>query len=116
MVVLQNANWLWFNLILFPLVILLIRLKFKKTFYSFDDEVLLIGKGRIETHIIYLPFFKVQNIKMKQTLFQQRKDVVDIILQTASGKIKIPCIEKERATQIYNYTVYKVEKSTELWM
>ena len=78
--------------------------------------MLLVGRGLLETHITYLEFFKVQNIKMKQTIFQQKKGVVDLILQTASGKIRIPCVKVGRANEIYNYLLYKVETSNESWM
>lgn len=104
------------NLILIPLMIVLIKLKFNKTFFKMNSDMMLIGKGRVETHHIFLPFYKVQNIKIKQTLFQQRKKVVDLIFQTASGKVKIPCIKKEKAMAIYNYTLYQVESNTKSWM
>lgn len=112
----KDSTWFWVNSVLIPLTILLIQLKYKKAFYQFNNELLLVGKGRIETHLTYLPLFKVQNIKMKQTIFQQRRNVVNLVLQTASGKIKIPCIEKERATALYNYILYKVESNKESWM
>ncbi len=48
---------------------------------------------------------------MKQTIFQERNKVADLVFQTASGKIKIPCIEKSEAIKIYNYTLFKVETS-----
>mgnify|MGYP000574594872 FL=1 len=78
--------------------------------------MLLVGRGLLETHLIYLEIFKVQNIEMKQTIFQKRSKVADIILQTASGKIKIPCIHYKEALKIYNHTLYKVETSTAPWM
>ena len=106
----------WINTLLIPLLILLVQMKYKKAFYKFNNDILLVGKGRIETHNTYLPMFKVQNIKMKQTLFQQKRNVVDLILQTASGKIKIPCIEKERAIKLYNYILFKVESNNHSWM
>jgi putative membrane protein len=78
--------------------------------------MLLVGSGLLETHLTYLEIFKVQNIKMKQTIFQRRSNVADIILQTASGKINIPCIRIEDAIKIYNHTLYKVETSKTSWM
>jgi putative membrane protein len=112
----KDATWLWVNTFVIPVTILLIYLKYKKSFYQFNKEILLVGKGRIETHLTYLPFFKVQNIKMKQTIFQKRKKVVNLVLQTASGKITIPCVEKNRAITLYNYILYKVESNKESWM
>ena len=53
---------------------------------------------------------------MKQTIFQERSNVADVILQTASGKIKIPCLNFDEAIKIYNHTLYKVETSQQEWM
>ena len=78
--------------------------------------MLLVGKGLLETHVTYLEIFKVQNIKIQQTIFQKRSNVADLILQTASGKIKIPCIDFNEAIKIYNHTLYKVETSQTSWM
>jgi putative membrane protein len=99
-----------------PIVVFLIFKKVKKRFYKISDAMLLVGKGLLETHIIYLEIFKVQNIKLEQTIFQKRSNVADLILQTASGKIKIPCLNFEDAIKIYNHTLCKVETSQEAWM
>ena len=99
-----------------PIVVFLILKKVKKRFYKMSDEMLLVGKGLLETHITYLEIFKVQNIKMQQTIFQKRSNVADIILQTASGKIRIPCVNFDDAVKIYNHTLIKVETSQTAWM
>ena len=75
-----------------------------------------MGKGLLETHLTYLDIFKVQNIKMKQSIFQKRGNVADLVLQTASGKIEIPCMAYQEAIKIYNHTLYKVETSNAPWM
>ena len=103
-------------LVVIPIVVFLIFKKVKKRFYKISDEMLLVGRGLLETHLTYLEIFKVQNIKMKQTIFQQKSNVADLILQTASGKIKIPCLNFEDAIKIYNHTLYKVETSQKQWM
>ncbi|WP_405567405.1 PH domain-containing protein [Polaribacter sp. Asnod6-C07] len=103
-------------LLVIPIVVFLVFTKVKKRFYKTSDSMLLVGKGLLETHITYLEIFKVQNIKMKQTIFQKRSNVADIILQTASGKIKIPCIPFSDAINIYNHTLYKVENTNKEWM
>ena len=104
------------NMLLIPVFGLLIHLSFKKTFYKFSSDLLLLGSGSLGTHYTYLPFFKVQNIQIKQNIFQERRNIVDLVFQTAAGKIKIPCIKKEKAIEIYDYTLYKVENSTASWM
>tara|TARA_B100000795_G_C22803315_1_gene443168 strand:- start:2471 stop:3964 length:1494 start_codon:yes stop_codon:yes gene_type:complete len=107
---------LFINLLLIPFSFFLVHKKNKKTFYKISNNLILVGKGLIETHHTYFQLFKVQNVKMKQTIFQQRKDVVDLILQTASGKIKIPCISTKNGTDIYNHILFNVENSKQPWM
>ena len=106
----------WINILLIPAFIFLIELSYKKQYYLFNDEFLLVGQGTIETHKTYVPFFKVQHVKLKQTVFQAHKNIADLVFQTASGKIKIPCISIEKAHKIYNYTLFKVETSQKSWM
>lgn len=103
-------------IIVIPISVFLIIKKTKKRFYKISEEMILVGKGLLETHLTYLEIFKVQNIEMKQTIFQKRSNVADLVLQTASGKIKIPCINFEKAIDIYNHTLFKVESSKAAWM
>ncbi|WP_299671679.1 PH domain-containing protein [uncultured Polaribacter sp.] len=112
----ENTHVFWANILLIPIFIFAIEISFRKRYYLFSHELLLMGSGTIETHKTYLPFFKVQNVKLKQTMFQARKNVADVVFQTASGKIKIPCMQLEKAQQIYNYTLFKVETSKKSWM
>lgn len=112
----KNSLVFTINFILLPVFILAIEINFRKRYYLFNSNLLLVGQGVIETHKTYLPFFKVQNVKLKQTIFQVRKNVADIVFQTASGKVKIPCIQLDKAQEIYNYTLFKVETSQKSWM
>lgn len=112
----ENNHIYWVNVLLVLIFVLFIELNYRKRYYLFNEDLLLVGKGSIETHRTYLPFFKVQNIELKQTIFQAKRNVADIVFQTASGKIKIPCISLEKAQKIYNYTLFKVETSQKSWM
>jgi putative membrane protein len=112
----ENSSIFWINSLLIPIFIGATEVSFKKRYYLFNTDILIVGSGTIETQKTYLPFFKVQNVKLKQTLFQAQKNVADIVFQTASGKIKIPCIHIEKAKKIYNYTLFKIETSQKLWM
>ena len=117
LVVFQEGNLVFLgNLLLLPMVVFFVELKFKKRYYILNENVIVLNAGSIETHRTYLPFFKVQNIQLKQTILQAKREVVDVVFQTASGKIKIPCIAMVNAQEIYNYTLFKVETSLKSWM
>lgn len=111
-----DLNLLFLNLLLIPSSYFWIKIVYKKRFYKLSSSLLQVGSGAFETHLTFLPFFKIQNIKIKQTFFQKRYQVADVVFQTASGKIKIPCINEKIAIQIHNYTLYKVESSVKSWM
>ena len=93
--VVDSLEVLYSVVVIAPLIIFLILKKVEKRYYKISESMLLVGSGLLETHLTYLEIFKVQNIKMKQNIFQERSNVADLILQTASGKIKIPCIHCE---------------------
>ena len=104
------------NIVVIPSLILWIQVKYKKAFYKINNDLLLVGNGVFNTNLTYFQLYKIQNVKLKQSYFQSRRNIVSLVLQTASGKIKIPCIEKEKAYKIYNYILFKAESSTESWM
>ncbi len=105
-------QYLYFNMLSVPFSIFFLYWKIKKTFFKISENSLSAGSGSIETHVTYLELYKIQNVKIIQPIFQKKRGIMAIVLQMASGKIKIPCIQKERALEIYNYIVYKVEIST----
>lgn len=111
------SNKLFFiNVLLVPLIVVLVFLKYKKSYYFFNKDMLVIGSGQIATSTTYFEHFKLQHIKMKQTFFQNKKDVVNMVIQTASGKIILPCVKTSKAIEMYNFMLYKSETSTKKWM
>lgn len=112
----ENQFIFWLNTVLVPILVFLIELKFKKRTFLFSEDLLEINFGTIETHQTILPFYKVQCVSMQQTFFQARKNVADLVFQTASGKIKIPCINSTEALKMYNFALYKIETSQQSWM
>jgi len=113
-----NGGWEWYlcNGILIPGIFWVIKLKFNKRFYKVNKEMLWIGKGQIGTEYQYLECFKIQYVSLKQTIFQKRYQVFDLIIQSASGSIKIPCIPKTEALKLYNYLIYKSQTAKQSWM
>jgi len=107
---------LFLNVIIVPLFVVLVLLKYEKSYYFFNKDMLVIGAGQIATNTTYLEHFKLQHIKMKQTFFQKRKNVVNLVIQTASGKITLPCVKTRKALEMYNFMLYKSETSTKKWM
>ena len=112
----ENHTIFWLNSILLPILVFLTELKFKKRTFLFSDELLQINYGTIETHQTFLPFYKIQHVSLTKTIFQERKNVSDVVFQTASGKLKIPCLKDSEALKILNFALYKIETSQQSWM
>lgn len=112
----QNYFIFLLNTLLLPVFIFLIHLKFKKRTFLFSDELLEINFGNIETHQIILPFHKIQHVSLHQTIFQAKRNVADLVFQTAAENIKIPCVKMNEALKMYNFALYKIETSQQSWM
>ena len=74
LVVIFNVYFLFLNSVAIPLIIVLIRLKYKKTFFRLHPNLLEIGSGQFSTEVIYFEIFKLQHIKFQQTFFQKRRN------------------------------------------
>ncbi|WP_298894656.1 PH domain-containing protein [uncultured Psychroserpens sp.] len=111
-----GSNVWWINLILVPLAILYVYYGFKKAYYKIDDEFVTIGGGVIDTTTNILEIHKIQAVKLKQTIFQKRRQITSVIISTASKSVKIPYIKESEAKSIYDFLLYKVESQDKDWM
>jgi len=101
----------WFLLILITSIIYQRRWAF-----YVSEEGIRTTQGIIGSSDLLLKWYKVQSVKIKQSIFQKRRGLADIIFYTAGGAVSIPYIEIEKATQLKDYVLYKVEVSKEKWM
>lgn len=109
-------NFILFNAMLIPISILLILLKFRKTYVRFEDKTLVVGEGKIGTVTKLMEYFKTQNIRYSQSFIQKRRGVATLKLQTASGVIKLPCYPQEQAREIKERILTEVENTTRDWI
>ena len=107
---------LWINLAFLPLAALYVYYAYKKAYYRISDNFVTIGSGVIDTTTNILEIHKIQAVKIKQTIFQQRRDIASIIISTASKSVTIPYVSKSEALSIYNFLLFKVESQDKDWM
>jgi len=112
----EKPNYISMNLFLLLITSLFIYLRYTKSYFKITNSMLIKGHGRIETHTTFFEYYKIQNVKLVQTIFQKRAKVMNIVLQTASGKIKIPCIPNEQAYYLYNVFLKKSQTSKKKWI
>ena len=81
-----------------------------------DHEALQVHSGIIGKYDTLLKLFKVQNVELKQNIYQRRRNLASLQLHTASGNVNIPYIPLEKAEALRDYILYKAEVSRERWM
>lgn len=106
----------YLNIALLPILGFLIYLKYQKSYFKLNNELLLIGSGKINTDTMYFAYYRLQSIELKQTIFQRKKNIFDVILYNATEKIKLPCVPKKDAQKLYNFLLFRTEISTKKWM
>ncbi len=84
--------------------------------FHLSEEGILTEHGILGTQFTLLKWYKVQAVKTRQSIYQRRKDVADLYFYTAAGSVRIPYISLEKAQQITNYVLYKVEVDNRSWM
>ncbi len=91
---------------IFVLAILLILhafLAYRYFYYLIEKDELLIRKGYLKRVKLSIPFERIQNINIRQTVFQQLLGVVSLEVDTAgsSGKeLKIIALKKDKAEEL----------------
>jgi putative membrane protein len=103
-------------LLLIPLyVFFYFGLYSRKYLFSWTSNLIHIKTGVFGNRTIVLNWEKIQSVKISQSLYQQRKSLADLIINTAGGTIKAPYIPLEAARELQNFALYKVESSGESW-
>ena len=81
-----------------------------------NERGVLIESGVFGRTFISLLWHKVQSVQLRQSLFQRRRNVADLILFTAAGSVRIPYLPLSAARKMRDYLVYYVESSRLAWM
>ena len=115
-IVAGNYDWLILAVLLVPYFIATTWLSYKKSGYAINDQTLYVTNGVFGDDFTILPLIKIQNVKLRQTPFQSRKNLADVRIFTASGNIVIPYIPLDIAENLCNYFLYRIEVSEERWM
>ncbi len=88
----------------------------KKWLYQIDNRGLVTRSGVIERTSRALLLHKVQGVQIRQSPYQHRKALANVIMHTASGDVTIPYVSLDVALRIKNYVLFRVESSRLEWM
>lgn len=83
---------------------------------SLSDQFLTIERGYIFRSFTKMEVHKVQNITIKQSLFQKRRNVYNVVVHTAAGSKTIPYLPSNDALLLTNKLLYLVEHQNLAWM
>jgi len=91
-------------------------LSYRKKRYGFNDNMLVIRGGTYGDTTEMLPIYKIQSLSKKQTPYQRRNDLANLVVHTASGKVGIPYIDNRTAQNIMDEFLYRIEIDKRKWM
>ncbi len=111
-----DVTALWLNLILVPIVILFVRLRYKKAHYNVSERFVTVGSGAVDTITNILEINKIQAVELSQSLFQKRKEIASVVIYTASKSVTIPYVKEKDAKSIYDFLLFRVESQGGDWM
>ena len=113
----QETNYYYLAwLLLIPFVYFTSRIFHKNWKVHINKEGIHTEQGIIGKNYALLKWYKIQSVTIRQSLYQQRKEVADVYFFTAAGSVKIPYFPLAKAQAIKDYVLYKVETDTRDWM
>ncbi len=115
--------WLLEMLWLYPFILIYLG---ATVFFSFryfqtyrvkvNPDFTLVKRGYIFPTTLLIPNYKLQNICLKQSIFQKRRGVASLQLYSAAGGESIVHLRQEEAYELYNYLLFCIESSKRKWM
>ncbi len=90
--------------------------EYKKKRFAINANEVYVGGGRLGFKNSIFPVHKIQNIRINQNPYQWRRGLGSLILYTSAGRVKIPYIKIEKAEELMDLLIYKVERSKKSWM
>ena len=115
---LRDYYWTWLVLLVLETFLAsYLLMASKKRYIQLSDTNLLLSKGAIAQTEQLISMYKIQSVSIKQNFFQKRRNLVSIVLYSASGDgLRIPYISEKGAVEFRNYILYKIETSQKTWM
>jgi putative membrane protein len=111
---LENQIWIW--LLWLPAALWLSRRYHQTWHWHVSSEGIRTSWGVVNRHNILLQWYKVQSVTVSQNYFLKRRGLSNLTLFTAAGSVQVPYIPVEKAREVQDFVLYKVETDTRSWM
>ncbi len=120
-ILITGLGWFGWIFSLGALLYLPISLFFiKKYFYSVSmmvsSEMLILKKGWVFPTRVAMPLYKLQNVKLTQSIFQKQRNLASVTFYTAAGVEGFKHLPFEEAVELYDFLLYKIEVEDRGWM
>ncbi len=116
MTYLKQYYWVAFLLFWTILSLYLTHKKYIKTKYAINDHNLFIGGGILGFKNSICPLYKIQNVAITQNYYQSKRELASLQIFTAAGAMIIPYISEQRAQNLCDLLIMKVQCSKKSWM
>lgn len=114
------SNYPWFGLSVFILaeaaMIALVIVNNARIKLSITENEIQYKRGYLFPKRLLMQMHKIQNISVKQSIFQRKRGLSSVTLYTAAGKRTIPFIPMDIALKLREYLLYRVSSQDEPWM
>jgi putative membrane protein len=90
--------------------------KYKKLKYGFCKNYLRLKGGIFGDSNVVMPIFKIQGMEKSQSPYQRKRNLVSLLVHTASGAETIPYISTQDANEIIDFFLYKSESDNRSWI
>jgi putative membrane protein len=81
-----------------------------------QEDLLIITRGWVFPKRILFPYHKAQSMKMSQSIFIRRRDLIHLTIYTAAGSIRIRFLPQQSVEQLYDFCLYRTETHRGKWM
>jgi putative membrane protein len=93
-----------------------IRQYVKRFLVRISDEMLQVRRGFVFPQQVLLKHYKIQNLEVRQSIFQKRRELVTLVLYTAGCSIRLPFVPEDAGRALADFLLYKIESSHKEWM
>ena len=106
--------WIW--LLWLPAALWLAR-RYQQTWqWHVSHEGIRTSWGVVNQHNILLQWYKVQAVTIRQNWFLRRRGLSNLTLYTAAGSVQVPYIPAQKAKEVQDFVLSKVEGDERSWM
>jgi len=112
----ETMHYAWIILPIFTFVYFLIYCGYRNEKLYIANDLIIIKKGIWDITTTCLQISKIQQISVKQSYFQQKRQLGSLNLHTAAGTVNVYYYDFDLLQKLANEWLHKIEKNRFSWM